>query len=110
LSISILFIADDFLGSHPGRTVRYNDVSLPQGGIFDLDANWRAPKGQGHASHACGADAGVRITDANGVRLTGKDIKDLSDIIIKGHFGAFMIREDEGRGNNHLHIHFEDCP
>jgi len=85
--------------------LRYNDMSLIAGGLFDINGQWG--KTGGHASHTCGVDADVGNTDATRTFSINED--DLNNIIINDFSGAFLIHEDRGGGNEHLHIHFADC-
>lgn len=52
------------------RRLSVNDLSLPQGGLFDLNNQWNTAKG-GHEEHRTGADADLNRADMReGQRLT----------------------------------------
>jgi hypothetical protein len=44
---------DDYTARYPGSTLTYNDMSLPWGGLFDIDATWAPP----HGGHRWGENA-----------------------------------------------------
>jgi hypothetical protein len=54
-------LAQDFLQAYPGVKLGYNDMSLPWGGVFDLDQNWHAP----HCGHRVGTSVDVRTKNLN---------------------------------------------
>jgi hypothetical protein len=40
-----------------GRTLQINDISLPKGGLFDINANWKTS----HITHRTGTDADINV-------------------------------------------------
>jgi len=50
-------LADSYAAAFPGQRVAYNDMSLPQGGVFDLGANWRPS----HFEHRFGQNCDMRL-------------------------------------------------
>ncbi len=52
---NLVAIANQYAATYPGSTLRYNDQSLPQGGLFDINANWATP----HAEHRFGTNCDV---------------------------------------------------
>ena len=50
-------VANLYAAAFPGNKLNYNDISLPLGGIFDLDANWLPL----HVSHRFGVDVDMRL-------------------------------------------------
>jgi len=53
----IWYTAVAFLNANPGQgKIAVNDMSLPYGGIFDLNQNWQGP----HFSHSQGTAVDVR--------------------------------------------------
>lgn len=46
-------IAHDFTLKFPDQPILVNDISLPWGGLFDIDANWESSP-NGHNTHRCG--------------------------------------------------------
>lgn len=49
MNAALVGIAQDFAVAFPGSILSYNDMSLTEGGVFDLDLNW-APPHCGHRS------------------------------------------------------------
>lgn len=54
---SLQQLADRYAAGFPGQRLEYNDMSLPLGGLFDVNNNWRPP----HHSHRFGTDVDVRL-------------------------------------------------
>jgi hypothetical protein len=79
-------IADSYIALHPGDVLRYNDMSLVTGGIFDLNGNLRSP----HSAHGCGTDIDVGISAVNGHSIVAED---LARLVSVNSPGAFMIHE-----------------
>ena len=55
---SLVSAAEDFLNGEWNRArerMRINDVSLPQGGLFDVNGDWHGP----HVSHRIGKDVDI---------------------------------------------------
>jgi len=87
---ALINIANDFRREYPnGPNLLYNDMSLEQGGLFDINANWQEP----HKSHRYGANC-----DFNFGTLTQEQLDKLIDII-----DDYGERLDEG---NHWHLTF----
>jgi hypothetical protein len=53
-------LADAYTSAFPGQRLAYNDMSLPQGGLFDIRAGWAPP----HSSHRFGVDLDLRLVPA----------------------------------------------
>lgn len=51
----LIAIADAYAAQYPGSILRYNDMSLPKGGLFDINDNWNTP----HGEHRFGANCDV---------------------------------------------------
>ncbi|MGH2359252.1 MAG: hypothetical protein ACRDGM_01750, partial [bacterium] len=58
-----------------------NDLSLPKGGMFDLNRQWfvNKQKGNGHLEHRTGTDADINREDAGGVFTTCEDDQELHE-------------------------------
>lgn len=54
---SLETLADSYAAAFPGQILFYNDMSLPQGGLFDWKATWAPP----HSSHRFGVDLDFRL-------------------------------------------------
>jgi hypothetical protein len=50
-------LADLYVAAFPGQRLAYNDMSLPQGGVFDLGGNW----GPSHYEHRFGQNCDMRL-------------------------------------------------
>jgi hypothetical protein len=50
-------LADLYVAAFPGQRLAYNDMSLPQGGVFDLGGNW----GPSHYEHRLGQNCDMRL-------------------------------------------------
>ena len=103
-------IANDYsnMRAHRGDILRYNDISLSNGGVFDLNSDWNPappPLGDGHLSHGCGTDidVGLDALNARG-RMVAVNQNHLADLVNRHFPGAFVMIE-----GNHFHIHFTDC-
>ena len=64
-------VANLYGAAFPGNKLRYNDISLRLGGIFDLDANWLPL----HASHRFGEDIDIGLVPDPHIRLLTAFIK-----------------------------------
>ena len=80
-------IAIDFNARHPTQILRYNDMCLVFGGVFDINANWRNP----HLSHACGTAIDLGVNAVDGIRI---NFQELAEIVADNYAGAFMIEEE----------------
>ena len=80
-------VANLYAAAFPGNKLRYNDISLPLGGIFDLNAKWLPP----HASHRFGVDIDIGLVPASQIRVLA--------IIIKGAGISTRLVE-----SNHWHL------
>ncbi len=52
---NLVNIANQYANAFPGGVLNYNDQSLPQGGLFDVNANWTNP----HVEHRLGINCDV---------------------------------------------------
>ncbi len=57
-------IASDYITAYQGVRIRINDMSLPNGGKFDINGSW----GGSHSSHRCGKNADI---SARGINESG---------------------------------------
>ncbi|MDO8637588.1 MAG: penicillin-insensitive murein endopeptidase, partial [Dehalococcoidia bacterium] len=57
---SLTSLAQKYFEAFPGYKLEINDISLPYGGLFDINFDW-APD---HVSHRLGTDADVRLVPA----------------------------------------------
>jgi hypothetical protein len=55
------FLCDSVYPDSPDVRIRLNDLSLPMGGRFDVDGNWKQSKA--HKSHRWGYEADIGFTD-----------------------------------------------
>ena len=88
-------IAAVFDSLHPGIKLRINDMSLENGGLFDVNNNWNIP----HKSHRIGtnADIGFRAINSDS-ECTDINLRRLRRVI------QSEIRREPLRETNHFHI------
>ncbi len=78
-----------------------NDMSLPMGGIFDLDLNWASPHGQHSFGVACDIDHVVqRFTDGTFVDIDYEDTLTQAAQDLEG----FLLIESSNNDNLHVQI------
>lgn len=93
----------EFYFSSSGRTLSVNDVSLPKGGVFDLNSNWKSE----HQTHRNGDDVdintgGVDCLNDFSLRLAADQFLfplERTDGINKNRLTALLC---EGEGFKHL--------
>ena len=111
----VVAIADSFAVEFPNHLIQINDMSLPNGGGFDISGDWDADfdltvagntriceqAGNGHCGHRLGenADIGFRIIDPQGqdILTTPEQRRGLLEIITR-------ISGDPFEHNDHYHI------
>jgi hypothetical protein len=116
----LTYIAGYYRASTGGRKLSVNDLSLPYGGLFDLNSNW-APK---HDTHRDGKDADINHEDGGGGTINCQD-KESADYLnytkLTDAAAAIYGKPDEGEpgllypwkakvkceSNGNLHIDFE---
>lgn len=86
----IIGLANDYAKKFPGEKLAINDMSLEEGGLFDISNNWKPP----HKSHRFGTDVDIRIVP------TEKQRRALRNLIRNGD-NKFSRIIDEG---NHWHL------
>ncbi len=59
-------MANAYAGAYRGSVFNYNDQSLVQGGLFDINANWTTP----HIEHRYGINCDVSKTNVPSDRYT----------------------------------------
>jgi len=84
---SLTTLADSYAQAFPGQILFYNDMSLPQGGLFDIRAGWAPP----HSSHRFGVDLDLRLVAPQRRRL-------LRQLITGSGIGTIIVEGD------HWHI------
>jgi len=99
------------------KPLNINDISLPNGGLFDINGNWRIS----HRHHRVGTDADIRTTRKFPLSISERNAVLLSEVIVNGvnlgHrnlvFEQFCIDKrlstggrTHGRGaNEHYHVY-----
>lgn len=82
-----------------GRRLSINDLSLPKGGVFDIDSNWTKP----HASHRTGTDMDLNRADEGGVTVNCEDDDALDKAIKEAHRQLPPVkRYCENKGRKHV--------
>lgn len=84
---SLVKLADSYAAEYPGSKLDYNDMSLVQGGLFDISGGWAPP----HRSHRFGVDMDLRL-------VAPERRKKLKQLIIKAGIPTVLV---EG---NHWHV------
>lgn len=83
-----------------GRKLSINDISLPKGGLFDINNNWATP----HIEHRTGTDADLNRCDGSGGFCpTCEFLRDVVQKIAQGQLRPSLKCESEGR----KHIDFD---
>lgn len=78
-----------------------NDMSLPVGGIFDLNGNWSSPHSQHSFGVACDIDHTVlRFSDGQGIPIDYQDT--LMDVA--SDLGGYLLIESNNNDNLHVQI------
>lgn len=90
-------IADRYAAENPGSVLNYNDISLSNGGMFDIRNDWRPP----HSAHSCGVDVDMRSRGINHADI----VTIVNDVAPNG----FLFDERNTR-QPHYHLHLMDCP
>lgn len=63
-----------------GRKLSINDMSLPAGGMFDLNDQWYVTKIDGHVSHRTGTDVDINQDDVS--CSNNKDLRSAIDMLL----------------------------
>jgi hypothetical protein len=106
-------ISDKYAAVHTNDRLRYNDMSLVFGGVFDISGDWDPAGKDGHKFHACGVD--IDIDDAvnrfnpinkkiTKVSMGNAERDEVAKIVSEKYPGVIMITE-----GNHFHVHFVHC-
>lgn len=97
------WIADEYAATTNGHTIGINDISLPYGGVFDIDGTWAE---NNHASHRMGLSVDVQYkTDGTGYSV--QDYEAFSAICAK-YYGTAEVHSPGSATNQHIHINFLD--
>lgn len=92
--------------------IRYNDISLPNGGLFDINGNWTSP----HSLHQIGQNVDIRTSPprSDGIPLALK--RRIEEILVdlypyttvEEHGSKYISRETGNEvDSRHFHIDFE---
>lgn len=93
ISSALVTIAEDFATAFPGFTLSYNDASLVEGGVFDLDQDWAPP----HCGHSSLGGA----TNNVDVALVDTSMQARLEKIILKYGGRVCVKH-----SNHWHLCF----
>jgi hypothetical protein len=103
-------IAQSYISEfHPQYAIKYNDISLPYGGAFDVAKGWEAdlrPHAAGHQLHREGKSVDVRTNPfhQDGVPIGRR--QRLQDIVREFDPNATIEIDSPNSGNQHFHIEF----
>jgi hypothetical protein len=83
LLASLTSLAQTYAAAYPGQRLGYNDMSLPYGGLFDINANWSTP----HVSHRLGTDVDLRLVPPQQRQALQQMIRSsgISTILVEGN-------------------------
>lgn len=82
-----------------GRKLSINDLSLPRGGLFDINNNWNPP----HRTHRFGNDADINRIDGGGIIV---DCEDELGPIVKDVARGRMLPKLRCESGDRRHIDF----
>ena len=103
-------IAAEYLEQfEPDNVIKYNDISLPLGGGFDVGGHWDQdllPDSSGHQLHRLGRSVDVRTNPyhRDGVPINEKD--ELQDLVRVHDPSATIQIHSPNKRNQHFHIEF----
>ena len=100
MNAALAAIAADFAGAFPGSVLLYNDVSLVEGGVFDLNQNWTPPH-CGHLSLGGGTNNADISISGFLMQNVAQDVQDMLEDIVTAHNGNVCVKH-----NNHWHLCF----
>lgn len=100
-------LASRYRGAHPTDRLRLTDMSLPLGGLFDLDLNWQ-PGTDGHKDHRYGTalDVAKSAIDDSGAEI-GVNPAELKKLACESGLKRY---EAEFQLNGNLHFDLRPCP
>lgn len=83
LNNSLITLANNYAAASPGQQLRYNDMSLAEGGLFDIGGNWTPP----HVSHRFGTDVDLALVSAANRNRLRQLIRaaGISTVIVEGN-------------------------
>ncbi|MEO0297389.1 MAG: hypothetical protein ABIN23_08090 [candidate division WOR-3 bacterium] len=95
---AIFEIAEEYVDSG-GERIYINDLSLPYGGLFDIEGNWQTP----HSEHRLGNNADISGTGRNGRFLRERVMRER---IIPNVSRRLRIYIDWPWHGDHYHFYF----
>ena len=99
-------IAADYAASFPSRPIlKYNDISLIFGGLFDVSGQWRPD----HKTHRTGREVDIRSKPPHedGIMNTGRDYAEFKRIVRNRTADTARVEiHSNGTENEHVHIYF----
>jgi hypothetical protein len=101
MNTALISIAKEYAAEFPGYIVSYNDMSLVEGGVFDLNGNWTPPH-CGHSSMGGGTNnVDLDLVDSSGTALIPRASWARLEQIIIQNGGLVCVRH-----SNHWHLCF----
>jgi murein endopeptidase len=97
----IVAVADSFAAKYPNHRLRINDMSLPNGGKFEIDGSWSV--NADHQEHRSGGNADVSLDaykDGDRISLDSRQRRRLWDLILD----LAGRRAGDETSRNHYHI------
>jgi hypothetical protein len=92
-----------------GELIRYNDISLPNGGGFDINARWNvniAHERTGHQYHRFGKSVDIRTNPPRGDGIPLTRLQEFQRFVRRLNPGA-DVEEHGNPGQEHFHIDFD---
>jgi hypothetical protein len=103
-------IAQAYLNElEPDNVIKYNDISLPLGGGFDVNGGWEADiaaGASGHETHRVGRSVDVRTNPFHGDGVPLENLESLIGIVRRFNSGATIRIHSPNRSSQHFHIEF----
>ncbi len=96
---AIFEIAEEYVDSG-GERIYINDLSLPYGGLFDIEGNWQTP----HSEHRLGNNADISGTGRNGRFLRERVMERIIPIV--GRRLRIYIDAPFESEKHHYHFYF----
>jgi hypothetical protein len=89
-----------------GRRLSINDLSLPKGGLFDINNNWTDP----HITHRTGTDMDLNQADEGGVKVSCEADWKLKKAVERAHRQLppiKLLKCSAEKSPGHKHVDFD---
>ena len=89
-------LADAYNDEYPNDPLHINDMSLRNGGLFDIDGNWDTD----HWDHRTGLNVDIEMQG----RLLPAERRYLEDLVETYYYATWNVARTRTHGGNHLHL------